>query len=45
LGPRTAAAGLVGSTWPVISQSNNIRTALSDGSEAINLGILEMTTP
>ena len=28
-GPRTAAAGLVGTTWPVISQSNSIRTAAS----------------
>ena len=28
-GPRTAAAGLVGTTWPVMSQSNSIRTAAS----------------
>ena len=28
-GPRTAAAGLAGMTWPVISQSNSIRTAAS----------------
>jgi hypothetical protein len=36
-GPRMAAAGLVGSTWPVISQSNSIRTpqvaALTPGAE------------
>ena len=28
-GPRTAAAGFIGSTWPVISQSNSMRTAAS----------------
>ena len=28
-GPRTAAAGFIGTTWPVISQSNSIRTAAS----------------
>ena len=28
-GPRTAEAGFVGTTWPVISQSNSIRTAAS----------------
>ena len=28
-GPRTAAAGLIGTTWPVISQSNSMRTAAS----------------
>jgi hypothetical protein len=29
VGPRTAEAGLDGVTWPVISQSNSIRTAAS----------------
>ena len=29
LGPRTAAAGFIGTTWPVISQSNSMRTAAS----------------
>ena len=29
LGPRTAAAGLVGTIWPITSQSNSIRTAAS----------------
>src|ERR1700733_11613190 len=29
LGPRTAEAGLLGATWPVISQSNSIRIAAS----------------
>ena len=29
LGPRTAEAGFVGTTWPVINQSNSIRTAAS----------------
>jgi hypothetical protein len=29
VGPRTAVAGLVGTTWPVMSQSNSIRTAAS----------------
>jgi hypothetical protein len=29
VGPRTAEAGLDGATWPMISQSNNIRTAAS----------------
>ena len=28
-GPRTAAAGFIGTTWPVISQSNSMRTAAS----------------
>src|ERR1700722_4832652 len=28
-GPRTAAAGFIGITWPVMSQSNSIRTAAS----------------
>ena len=28
-GPRTAAAGFAGTTWPVISQSNSMRTAAS----------------
>jgi hypothetical protein len=28
-GPRTAKAGLAGTTWPVISQSNTIRTVAS----------------
>lgn len=27
--PHTAAAGFVGNTWPVINQSNSIRTAAS----------------
>ena len=29
LGPATAAAGFIGSTWPVTSQSNSMRTAAS----------------
>jgi hypothetical protein len=29
VGPRTAEAGLDGATWPMISQSNSIRTAAS----------------
>jgi hypothetical protein len=29
VGPRTAAAGFTGTIWPVISQSNSIRTAAS----------------
>ena len=28
-GPRTAAAGLCGTTWPTTSQSNSIRIAAS----------------
>jgi hypothetical protein len=28
-GPRTAAAGFIGITWPVMSQSNSMRTAAS----------------
>jgi hypothetical protein len=28
-GPRTDEAGFAGITWPVISQSNNMRTAAS----------------
>jgi hypothetical protein len=36
-GPRTAAAGLVGTTWPVTSQLNSMRIAasccLTDGVE------------
>jgi hypothetical protein len=28
-GPRTAAAGFIGTTWPVTSQSNSMRTAAS----------------
>ena len=28
-GPRTAEAGFAGTTWPVISQSNSMRTAAS----------------
>ncbi len=28
-GPRTAAAGFIGNTWPTMSQSNSIRTAAS----------------
>jgi hypothetical protein len=28
-GPRTAAAGFIGTTWPMTSQSNSIRTAAS----------------
>jgi hypothetical protein len=27
LGPRTAAAGFIGTIWPVMSQSNSMRTA------------------
>jgi hypothetical protein len=37
-GPRTSDAGLVGTTWPVTSEPNSIRTAASccftDGAEA-----------
>jgi hypothetical protein len=29
VGPRTADAGLADATWPMISQSNSIRTAAS----------------
>jgi hypothetical protein len=28
-GPRTAAAGFIGITWPITSQSNSMRTAAS----------------
>ena len=28
-GPRTAAAGFIGTTWPITSQSNSMRTAAS----------------
>ena len=45
-GPRTAAAGLIGTTWPVTSQSNSMRTAASccftSGAECVCCSCLDI---